>query len=49
MLKIKEKDGEPRNNKYSVAPLIKKYYNEYYSIEEYPEEKCAAFNKITDR
>ena len=49
MAKIKEKNGEPRTNKYSVAPFIKKFYNEYYSIEEYPEEKCAAFNQITDR
>ena len=49
MAKIKENNGEPRTNKNSVAPFIKKFYNEYYSIVEYPEEKCAAFNQITDR
>lgn len=44
MAKVKEKNGEPRTNRYSVAPFIKEFYNEYYSIEEYPEDKCAAFN-----
>ena len=49
MAKIKEKNGEPRTNRYSVAPFIKEFYNEYYSIEEYPEEKCAAFNTIAGK
>jgi ribA/ribD-fused uncharacterized protein len=44
MAKVKEKNGETRTNRYSVAPFIKEFYNEYYSIEQYPEEKCAAFN-----
>ena len=40
--------GAPRVNKYSVAPLIEKYYNQYYSIETYPAEQCVAFNAVAD-
>ena len=49
MAKVKEKNGETRTNRYSVAPFIKEFYNEYYSIEQYPEEKCAAFNKVAGK
>lgn len=29
-----------------VAPFIQEFYPEYYSIETYPAEKCAPFNKV---
>lgn len=29
-----------------VAPFIQEFYPEYYSIETYPADKCAPFNKI---
>ena len=32
-----------------VAPLIKEYYPQYYSIESYPAEKCAPFNKVREK
>ena len=31
---------------YSIAPFIKEYYPQYYSIEEYPADKCAPFCKV---
>ena len=33
---------------YSVAPFIKEFYPNYYSIETYPADKCVTFNAITD-
>ena len=31
---------------YSVAPFIRQYYPEYYSIERYPADRCACFCKV---
>ena len=31
---------------YSIAPFIKEYYPQYYSIVEYPADKCAQFCKV---
>ncbi len=31
---------------YSVAPFIKENYPQYYSVEEYPADKCAPFCKV---
>ena len=33
---------------YSIAPFIKEYYPEYYSIESYPAEKCVCIRKVKD-
>lgn len=33
---------------YSVAPFIKEFYPEYYSIERYPAEKCVCIRKVKD-
>ena len=33
-------------NFYSVAPFIRQYYPEYYSIERYPADRCACFCKV---
>ena len=33
---------------YSVAPFIKEFYPQYYSIETYPADKCVTFNATTD-
>ena len=30
-----------------VEPLIKEFYPQYYSIEEYPKSQCAPFSKVT--
>lgn len=32
-----------------VAPLIKEFYPQYYSIEEYPASQCAPFCKVADK
>ena len=32
-----------------VAPFIKEYYPQYFSIEQYPAEKCAPFCKVENR
>ena len=34
---------------YSIAPFIKKYYPEYYSIETYPADKCVRILKVEDK
>ena len=34
---------------YSVAPFIKEFYPEYYSIETYPAEKCVRILKVKDK
>ena len=34
---------------YSVAPFIKEFYPEYYSIESYPAEKCVRILKVKDK
>ena len=31
---------------YSIAPFIKEYYPQYYSIESYPASKCAKIHKV---
>ena len=31
-----------------VAPLIKEFYPQYFSIEEYPAARCAAFSKVSE-
>lgn len=33
---------------YSVAPFIKEFYPEYYSIERYPANKCVCIRKVAD-
>lgn len=33
---------------YSVAPFIKDFYPEYYSIERYPAERCVCIRKVKD-
>lgn len=38
--------SEPKIRKRGVAPFIEKYYNEYYTIETYPADKCVAFNTV---
>ena len=35
-------------NFYSIAPFIQQYYPQYYSIETYPADKCAAFSKVDE-
>lgn len=32
-----------------VAPLIKEFYPQYYTIEEYPAFQCAPFRKVADK
>ena len=32
--------------KHSVAPLVKEFYPEYYSLHEYPVDQCAVFTKV---
>ena len=34
---------------YSIAPFIKEFYPEYYSIESYPAEKCVRILKVKDK
>lgn len=34
---------------YSVAPFIREFYPEYYSIETYPAEKCVRILKVEDK
>lgn len=31
---------------YSIAPFIERYYPEYYSIEQYPADKCIVIHKV---
>lgn len=35
-------------NFYSIAPFIQEFYPQYYSIEAYPVDGCAAFCKVDD-
>ncbi len=35
-------------NFYSIAPFIQEFYPQYYSIETYPADMCAAFSKVDD-
>ena len=35
-------------NFYSVAPLIKEYYPEYYSVETYPAKDCVKIHKVSE-
>lgn len=35
-------------NFYSIAPFIQEFYPQYYSIETYPVDGCAAFSKINN-
>lgn len=32
--------------KHSVAPLVKEFYPEYYSLHEYPADQCVVFTKV---
>jgi ribA/ribD-fused uncharacterized protein len=41
-------DAEECTNTHSVAHLIKKYYNQYYSIETYPAKDCARITAVAD-
>lgn len=33
---------------YSIAPFIKEFYPEYYSLESYPADKCVCIRKVDD-
>ena len=35
-------------NFYRIAPFIQEFYPQYYSIETYPADMCAAFSKVDD-
>lgn len=35
-------------NFYSIAPFIKQYYPEYYSIERYPASRCVCIRKVIE-
>ena len=37
-----------KTNFYSVAPFIKEFYPQYYSIESYPAAECVTIHKLTD-
>ena len=46
--KIKDasKDAEKNRNTHGVAHLIRKYYNQYYTLEIYPVQECARITKV---
>lgn len=46
--KVSAAKASKKPSKYSVAPFIKEFYPEYYSIETYPADKCVTFNAISD-
>ena len=49
--KVKEgsPDAEECTNTHRVAHLIKKYYNQYYTIETYPAKDCARITTVADK